>query len=74
MVATLAAAATSRHSYRRTRLAGVGGLGLLMLDAAILAAALLIAPTLVWPMAVAIPFSVARITWTIRSLPRALAW
>ena len=34
VVATLAAAATSRHSYRRTRLAGVGGLGLLMLDAA----------------------------------------
>jgi hypothetical protein len=73
VAATLAAAATSRHSYRRTRLAGVGGLGLLVLDAAMLAAALLLAPTLVWPMAVAIPVSLARITWTIRSLPRTLA-
>jgi hypothetical protein len=73
VVATLAVAATSRHSYRRTRLAGVGGLGLLVLDAAMLAAVLLLAPTLVWPMAVAVPFSLARITWTIRSLPKALA-
>lgn len=72
-VATLAAAATSRHSYRRTRLAAAGGIGLIVLDAAMLAAALLVAPTPVWPMAVAIPASLARIGLTLRALPRTLA-
>ncbi len=73
VVAVLVLAATGRHSYRRTRLAGVGGLGLLVLDAAMVAAALLLAPTLVWPMAAAVPVSLARMMWTIRSLPSALA-
>ncbi len=72
IVATLAVAATSKHDYHRTRLAAAGGIGLVVLDIAMLAAALLAAPALVWPMAVAIPASVARIGLTIRSVPRIL--
>jgi hypothetical protein len=38
-----------------------------------LTAVLLAAPVCVWPMLAAIPLSLARITFTLRSLPRALA-
>lgn len=72
-VATLLAAATSRRSYHRTRLGGLGGLGLLVLDAAMLTAVIFAAPGLVWPMAFAVPFSLARIGWTLRALPATLA-
>jgi hypothetical protein len=72
VVAALALAATSRRSYRRTRLGGVGAIGLITLDAAMLAGAILVAPTLVWPMAVAIPASLARISLTLRALPALL--
>jgi hypothetical protein len=68
----LAFAATGRGNYRRTRLGGIGGLGLVVLDAAMLAGVLLVAPSWVWPMAVAIPASVARIGLTVRLLPAAL--
>jgi hypothetical protein len=73
VVAALGAAASSRRSYRRTRLGGVGGLGLLVLDAAMLAGVVMLAPALVWPMAVAVPVSIARIGLTLRALPSALA-
>ena len=66
-------AATSRHRYPRTRLAGVGALGLIVLDTAALSAVLLAAPTLVWPMALAIPASLTRIGLTARALPHLLA-
>lgn len=69
VVAVLLASATSRRSYRRTRLGTAGGLGLVVLDAAMIAAGLLVAPTLVWPMAVAIPASLARIGLILRHLP-----
>jgi hypothetical protein len=69
VVAALALAATSRRSYRRTRLGGLGALGLLTLDAAMLAGVLLIAPTLVWPLAIAIPASLARVGLTLSTLP-----
>jgi hypothetical protein len=69
-VAALATAATSRHSYRRTRLGIVGGVGLVVLDTAMIAAVLLAAPAIVWPMAAAVPASLARIGLTIRSLPK----
>lgn len=72
VVATLVLAATGRRSYRRTRLGGVGGIGLLVLDTAMLAGVVLIAPTLVWPMAIAIPASLTRIGLTLRALPPAL--
>jgi hypothetical protein len=72
IVAILAIAATSQHHYGRTRLAAAGGIGLIVLDTAMLTAVLLAAPTLVWPMAIGIPASLARIAFTARSLPRVL--
>lgn len=72
VVATLALAATSHHSYRRTRLGAIGGMGLVALDATMLAGIVLVAPTFVWPMAVAIPVSLTRIGLTLRALPPAL--
>ncbi|MGH3389411.1 MAG: hypothetical protein ACRDOO_11110 [Actinomadura sp.] len=66
-------AATSRHNLRRTRLGTAGALGLIILDTAMLTAALIIAPAPAWPMAVAIPLSLTRITLTLRSLPTAFA-
>jgi len=72
VVAALISAATSRSSYRRTRLGAAGGLGIVVLDATMLVTVLLIAPVPVWPMYVAIPVSLARIGLTLRSLPRAL--
>lgn len=73
VVAALVAAATSRLDYRRTRLAAAGGgVGLLLLDTAVPAAVLLVAPILVWPMALAIPASLTRLALTARSLPRVL--
>ncbi|HEV8559614.1 MAG TPA: permease prefix domain 1-containing protein [Actinophytocola sp.] len=73
VVAALVTAATSRHSYSRTQLAAPGAIGLVLLDTAVLAAVLLAAPTLVWPMALAIPASLARIGLTARTFPRLLA-
>lgn len=73
VVALLVAAATSRRNYRRTRLGAAGGFGIVVLDAAMLATVLFIAPALVWPMLAAIPASLARISLTLRFLPRTLA-
>jgi hypothetical protein len=72
-VATLATAATSRRNYRRTRAAAVGGIGLIMLDTAMIAAAVFAAPALVWPMAAAIPASLLRIGTTVRAMPAILS-
>jgi hypothetical protein len=72
VVATLVTAATSRHHYARPRVTAIGGVGLIALDTAMLGVVLLAAPTLVWPMAVAIPASLARIVLTARALPRVL--
>ncbi|HET8680370.1 MAG TPA: hypothetical protein VFM54_00620 [Micromonosporaceae bacterium] len=69
VVCCLAAAATSRHSYQRTRLGTVGAASLVALDVAMLAVVLLSAPALVWPMAAAIPASLVRIGLTLRRLP-----
>jgi hypothetical protein len=74
VVATLLTAATSRRSYRRTRLGNAGGLGVVALDAVAVAAALLLAPTLVWPMALAIPASLTRSALALRSLSGRLTW
>ncbi|HZD03138.1 MAG TPA: permease prefix domain 1-containing protein [Actinomycetes bacterium] len=73
VVAVLATAAISRHDYARTRLAALGGAGLVLLDAAMLLAVWLAAPAIIWPMAFAIPASLARISFTVQSLPRILA-
>ncbi len=71
-VAVLLTAATSRHSYRRTRLGATGALALAVLDAAMIAAVATMAPTLVWPMAVAASASLVRISFAIRSVPEVL--
>jgi hypothetical protein len=73
VVASLITAATSRRNYQRTRLGTIGGLGLVLLDITMLAAVLNLAPTLAWPMVVAIPASVIRIGLTLQTLPRAFA-
>jgi hypothetical protein len=69
-VAVLAFAATSQHSYRRTRLTALAGPGLATLDATMITAALLAAPALTWLLAIAIAASLARITLTLTALPR----
>jgi hypothetical protein len=72
VVALLLMAATTRHSYRRTRFGAAGGLAIAVLDAAMIAAIATLAPTLVWPMAIATAASLARISFAIRWLPKAL--
>jgi len=72
-VAVLLAAGTSRRSYHRTRLGTAGGLGIVILDTAIVTAALVAAPILAWPLAVAILASLTRIGLALRSVSRALA-
>ena len=72
IVLTLAAA-TSRRDYARTRVASIGGAGLIALDTAVLIAALATAPALGWPMTVAVAASLTRIALTARALPRVLA-
>jgi hypothetical protein len=67
VVALLVAAATSRHDHRRTRLGHVGAVGLMALDIAMLAAVPLVAPVIVWPMAVAMTASLVRIAITGRT-------
>ena len=71
-VALLVGAATSRRSYRRTRLGGLAALVLIVLDAAMIGAVGMLAPTVVWLMAVAVAASMVRIGLAIRALPHAL--
>lgn len=72
-IGVLAIAATSRRSYRRTRLTVLAGPGLIILDATLITAALLAAPVLSWPLAAAIAASLTRITLTVTALPRITA-
>lgn len=71
-VGCLAAAATSRHDYRRTRLGDLGAAGLAGLDTVMIAAVTIAAPAPVWPMAVAVPASLVRIAMTVSRLPHPL--
>lgn len=73
VIAMLALAATGRHSYRRTRIAVGAGIGMIGLDCAILATMMVIAPPFVWPMALAVPASLTRMTLTARLMPQLLA-
>jgi hypothetical protein len=72
-VAALVTAATSRHGYARTRVAALGGCGLIALDTTMIVLALLVAPAFVWPMAAAVPASLVRIGATLRAVPSILA-
>lgn len=70
VVATLLAAATSRHGYRRARLGCIAGAALAGLDLTMLAAVALLAPAVVAPMLLAVPASLTRIAITLLRLPR----
>ena len=70
VIGLLLAGATSRRSYRRARLGSAGGLGMAVLDLSMVVAALTVAPALVWPMALAIPASLARTGITLSGLRR----
>lgn len=73
VIAGLAVAAIGSASYRRTELAAVAGVGVVALDCGMLAAVALVAPPFAWPMILAIPASLIRLTLTTRALPRILA-
>lgn len=72
VIGTLAVAATARRSYRRTRVALAGGLGLIALDAAVLATVLLVGRPHVWALALAVPASLVRMVLTAGAVPRLL--
>jgi hypothetical protein len=74
VVASLLVAASTRRSLRRTRLGIAGGLVLIGLDAVMVAVAVAFAPVFVWPMALAIPASLARIGLGLRMLPASRAY
>jgi hypothetical protein len=69
VVASLLVAASSRHSLRSTKLGVAGSFVLMGLDAAMVTAAVALTPAFVWPLAVAIPASLARIGLGVRLLP-----
>ena len=68
----LGLAATSRHSYRRTRAGSAGALGLVGLDAAALTVLLLVTPAPAWPLFAAVPLSLGRIALVVTRLPSLL--
>ena len=72
-VLVLAVAATSRHSYRRTRLTAAAGPVILALDATAVAAAVLAAPALTVALGIAAGASLGRIAFTAWTLPRLAA-
>ena len=59
-VAVLAGAATSKRSYRRTRLAVPGGIALIALDMTMITAVLTIAPAITWVLTTAVAASLTR--------------
>lgn len=72
-VLALLAAATSRHSYQRTRLALLASPVILALDATAVTAALLVSPALTWALRAAVAVSLGRIALNGRTLPRLTA-
>ena len=69
-VGALLAAATSRHSYRRTRLTAAASPVSLALDTIAVTAVLVAAPALTPVLSVAVTVSLSRIAFTAWSLPR----
>lgn len=69
-VLALVTAATSRHSYQRTRLAMLASPVILVLDVTAVTAALLSAPALTWTLGVAVTVSLGRIALNALMLPR----
>jgi hypothetical protein len=73
-VAALVIAATSRHSYRRTRLAHPAALAVAGLDMTMLTLVLVVAPQPAWPIFAAVCVSLTRIGLTTRLLHRGPAY
>jgi hypothetical protein len=71
-VATVVVAATTRRSYRRTRLGGIAAAVLILLDLSMIGAVAAFAPTIAALTVVAVGASVVRVAFAIRSLPQAL--
>jgi hypothetical protein len=69
-VLALLAAATSRNSYQRTRLALLASPLIVALDATAIVAAALIAPAPTWALGTAVAVSLGRIALTTLILPR----
>jgi hypothetical protein len=69
-VMTLAVAATSRRSYRRTTFTAAASPVILALDATAVAAVMLAAPALTWVLGIAVAASLTRMAFTAWSLPR----
>jgi hypothetical protein len=67
-ISLLAAAAFGRQYRSVSRAAVAGCVGIAALDAALVITVILIIPALIWPMAVAVAASMARITFTARTL------
>ena len=66
-IGLLAAAAFGKH-YRSAGRAAAGCIGMTALDTTLLIAATLAAPAVIWPIMVAVTASLARITFTTRTL------
>jgi hypothetical protein len=73
VIAALASAATSRHSFRRTRLAAPGGIGLILLDITMITAALTAAPAFTWVLVIAVIASLTRAGLAARLVPHVVA-
>jgi len=71
-VLALAIAATSRHSYQRTKVAAVASPLILALDVTAVTTALA-APALPWALRIAVAVSLSRIAFTAWTLPRLAA-
>jgi hypothetical protein len=67
-IGLLAAAAFGKHYRPARRAAAAGCVGMAALDATMLIAATLAAPAVIWPVMVAATASLARITFTTRTL------
>ena len=72
-ILALLVAATSQHSYKRIRLAMLAAPVILALDVTALAAVVLAAPALTWPLGAAAAVSLGRIVFTAWTLPRLAA-
>lgn len=73
MVAGLLAGVATTNNPRTTSLAAPASATLILLDTGMLATVVIAAPAVTWPMTLAIPASLTRITLTARNLPQTLA-
>jgi len=73
VIVLLAGAAFSRHYRSAGRAAAAGCIGITALDATLLITVAFVAPTVIWPVIVAVTASLARITFSARALRTVLA-